>query len=277
VRTCRFRHGVEERWGVVEEASAHGPARTQERGPAQGDLLRADPAGGQIVRALTAEPWAGGLPEGRPIRLSEVELLAPVRPSKVVCVGRNYQAHARELGNELPPQPLIFLKPSTSIVGPQEAIVCPPQSADVQHEAELGVVLGRALTRATAAEAKQAVFGWTCVNDVTARDIQREEKQFTRAKGFDTFCPVGPVVETTLDPMELTVIGRVNGKERQRGHVRDMKWDPYELLSFISHVMTLLPGDLVSTGTPEGVGRMDRGDWVEVEVPGIGILRNPVT
>ena len=122
-----------------------------------------------------------------------------------------------------------------------------------------------------------AVFGWTCVNDVTARDIQREEKQFTRAKGFDTFCPVGPVVETTLDPMELTVIGRVNGKERQRGHVRDMKWDPYELLAFISHVMTLLPGDLVSTGTPEGVGRMDRGDWVEVEIPGIGILRNPVT
>jgi len=262
---------------VVEDGPAHGAARAQERGPAQGDLLRGAVEGGPVVRALTAEPWAGGLPEGKPIRLSEVELLAPVRPTKVVCVGRNYQAHARELGNEMPAQPLIFLKPSTSVIGPQEAIVCPPSSADVQHEAELGVVLGRALTRATAAEAKAAVFGWTCVNDVTARDIQREEKQFTRAKGFDTFCPVGPVVETSLDPMELTVIGRVNGKERQRGHVRDMKWDPYELLSFISHVMTLLPGDVVSTGTPEGVGRMDRGDWVEVEIPGIGVLRNPVT
>jgi 2-keto-4-pentenoate hydratase/2-oxohepta-3-ene-1,7-dioic acid hydratase in catechol pathway len=241
---------VEVRWGLVE---------------------------GESVRALTAEPWSGGLPEGKPVRLSEVALLAPVRPSKVVCVGRNYLAHARELGNELPAQPLIFLKPSTAVIGPLEAVVCPPQSKDVQHEAELGVVMGRALTRAGAAEAKQAVFGWTCVDDVTARDIQREEKQFTRAKGFDTFCPVGPVVETSLDPLELTVICRLNGVERQRGHTRDMKWDPYELLSFISHVMTLLPGDLVSTGTPEGVGRMDPGDWVEVEIPGIGVLRNPVT
>jgi 2-keto-4-pentenoate hydratase/2-oxohepta-3-ene-1,7-dioic acid hydratase in catechol pathway len=250
MRTCRFRHGLDERWGVVE---------------------------GQAVRALTAEPWAGGLPEGKPIGLSEVVLLAPVRPSKVVCIGRNYLAHARELGNEVPAQPLIFLKPSTAVVGPQEAIVCPPQSKDVQHEAELGVVLGQALTRASAAEAKQAVFGWTCLNDVTARDIQREEKQFTRAKGFDTFCPVGPVVETNLDPTELTVICRVNGVERQRGYTRDMAFDPYAILAFISGVMTLLPGDVVATGTPEGVGRIDRGDWVEVEIPGIGVLRNPVT
>jgi 2-keto-4-pentenoate hydratase/2-oxohepta-3-ene-1,7-dioic acid hydratase in catechol pathway len=250
MRTCRYRHGIHERWGVVE---------------------------GEAVRPLSAEPWAGGLPEGRPVPLAEVVLLAPVRPGKVVCVGRNYLAHARELGNEVPREPLLFLKPSTAVVGPQEAIVCPPQSKDVQHEAELGVVLGRALTRASAAEAKAAVFGWTCLNDVTARDIQREEKQFTRAKGFDTFCPVGPVVETNLDPVDLTVVCRVNGVERQRGHTRDMAFDPYALLSFISHVMTLLPGDLVATGTPEGVGRLQRGDWVEVEIPGIGILRNPVT
>jgi len=232
---------------------------------------------GEAVRALTAEPWAGGLPEGKPVRLSEVTLLAPVAPSKVVCVGKNYLAHAREMGGEVPKVPLLFLKPPTAVIGPQEAIRCPASSQDVQHEAELGVVLGRALSRAGAAEAKQAIFGFTCLNDVTARDIQREEKQFTRCKGFDTFCPVGPVVETSLDPCDLTVLCRVNGVERQRGYTRDMAFDPYALLAFISEVMTLLPGDVVATGTPEGVGRVQRGDWVEVEIPGIGILRNPVT
>jgi 2-keto-4-pentenoate hydratase/2-oxohepta-3-ene-1,7-dioic acid hydratase in catechol pathway len=249
VKTCRFRAGGEERWGVIE---------------------------GDRVRALTAEPWSGGLPEGKPLPLSEVTLLAPVRPSKVVCVGRNYAAHARELGNEVPKQPLLFLKPPSAVIGPQQEIRCPPGSSDVQHEAELGVVLGRALSRAGAAEARQAIFGYTCLNDVTARDIQREEKQFTRAKGFDTFCPVGPWIDTSLDPGELTVACRVNGAERQRGNTRDMIFDPYALLAFISSVMTLLPGDLVATGTPEGVGRFERGDVVEVEVSGLGILRNPV-
>jgi 2-keto-4-pentenoate hydratase/2-oxohepta-3-ene-1,7-dioic acid hydratase in catechol pathway len=249
MRTCRYRHGIDERWGLLE---------------------------GEAVRPLSAEPWAGGLPEGRPVPLAEVVLLAPVRPGKVVCVGRNYLAHARELGNEVPKEPLLFLKPSTAVVGPQEAIVCPPQSKDVQHEAELGVVLGRALTRATAAEARQAVFGFTCLNDVTARDIQRAESHFTRAKSYDTFCPVGPVVETNLDPMDQVVICRVNGEQRQRGSTRDMVVDPYALVGFISHVMTLLPGDLVSTGTPEGVGPIRRGDWVEIEVSGVGVLKNPV-
>jgi 2-keto-4-pentenoate hydratase/2-oxohepta-3-ene-1,7-dioic acid hydratase in catechol pathway len=249
VKTCRFRAGGEERWGVIE---------------------------GDRVRALTAEPWSGGLPEGKPLPLSEVTLLAPVRPSKVVCVGRNYAAHARELGNEVPKQPLLFLKPPSAVIGPQQEIRCPPGSSDVQHEAELGVVLGRALSRAGAAEARQAIFGYTCLNDVTARDIQREEKQFTRAKGFDTFCPVGPWIDTSLDSGELTVACRVNGTERQRGNTRDMIFDPSALLAFISSVMTLLPGDLVATGTPEGVGRFERGDVVEVEVSGLGILRNPV-
>jgi len=249
VRVCRFRLGGRDRYGAIE---------------------------GVGVRALTAAPWSGGLPEGKPIALADVALLAPVEPSKVVCVGRNYRAHAKELGNEVPPVPLLFLKPSTSIVGPQEAIRSPEQSKEVHHEAELAVVLGRPLSRASAAEARLAVFGYTCLNDVTARDIQREEKKFTRAKGFDTFCPVGPVVETAIDPMDVSVVCRVNGEERQRGQTRDMTFDPFALLSFISHVMTLLPGDVVATGTPEGVGPIRRGDWVEVEIPGIGVLRNPV-
>jgi 2-keto-4-pentenoate hydratase/2-oxohepta-3-ene-1,7-dioic acid hydratase in catechol pathway len=249
MRTCRFRRAGQDRYGVIE---------------------------GQEVRALTAAPWAGGLPEGKPVPLAGVSLLAPVEPSKVVCVGRNYVAHAKEMGNDVPKVPLIFMKPSTSVVGPQEAIRCPEMSKEVHHEGELGVVVGRALTRATPAEVREAIFGYTCVNDVTARDIQREEKQFTRAKGFDTFCPVGPVVETTFDPLDASVVCRVNGSERQRGATRDMAFDVFALLSFISQVMTLLPGDLIATGTPEGVGPIRRGDWVEVEVAGIGILRNPV-
>jgi 2-keto-4-pentenoate hydratase/2-oxohepta-3-ene-1,7-dioic acid hydratase in catechol pathway len=250
VRICRFRRAGQDRYGAVE---------------------------GSVVRPYSAAPWAGGLADGAPVPLADVTLLAPVEPSKVVCVGRNYVAHAKELGNEVPKVPLIFLKPSTSVVGPQEAIRCPEQSREVHHEGELGVVIGRPLGRATAAEAREAVFGYTCLNDVTARDIQREEKQFTRAKGFDTFCPIGPVVETAFDPLDASVVCRVNGEERQRGYTRDMAFDVFALLAFISGVMTLLPGDVVATGTPEGVGPIRRGDWVEVEVPGIGLLRNPVT
>jgi 2-keto-4-pentenoate hydratase/2-oxohepta-3-ene-1,7-dioic acid hydratase in catechol pathway len=249
MKTCRFRLAGRDAYGLVE---------------------------GNQVRALTAAPWAGGLPEGKPVPLADVRLLAPVEPTKVVCIGRNYRAHAKELGNEVPKVPLVFMKPSTSVVGSEEAIRYPEQSKEVHHEAELGVVVGRTLTRATAAEARLAVFGYTCLNDVTARDIQREEKQFTRAKGFDTFCPAGPLVVTDLDPMEVSVVCRVNGAEKQRGTTRDMVHDPFALLSFISNVMTLLPGDLVATGTPEGVGAMQRGDVVEVEISGIGVLRNPV-
>jgi 2-keto-4-pentenoate hydratase/2-oxohepta-3-ene-1,7-dioic acid hydratase in catechol pathway len=249
MRTCRFRWNGAERHGVVE---------------------------GDGVRALTGAPWAGGLPEGRPIPLANVELLAPVEPTKIVCVGRNYRAHAKELGNEVPAVPLLFLKPPSAIVGPQQAIRCPEQSSEVHHEAELGVVLARPLSRATAVEARAAVFGYTGLNDVTARDIQRAEKHFTRAKGFDTFCPVGPVVDTSLDPLDLSVVCRVNGEERQRGNTRDMVFDPFALVAFISGVMTLLPGDVVATGTPEGVGTIRRGDWVEVEISGVGVLRNPV-
>ena len=249
MRTCRYRHGGGERWGVVE---------------------------GDRVRPLTAEPWAGGLPEGKPLALSEVTLLAPVRPSKVVCVGRNYRAHAKELGNEVPKEPLLFIKPSTAVIGPMQEIRIPEASKEVHHEAELAAVIGRPLTRGSAVEAREAIFGWTCLNDVSARDIQRAEQHFTRAKSYDTFCPVGPFVETNLDPMDQVVVCRVNGEQRQRGSTRDMVVDPYALVAFISQVMTLLPGDLVSTGTPEGVGPIRRGDWVEVEVSGVGVLKNPV-
>jgi 2-keto-4-pentenoate hydratase/2-oxohepta-3-ene-1,7-dioic acid hydratase in catechol pathway len=249
VRTCRFARGGREHHGLVE---------------------------GERVRALTAEPWAGGLPEGPAVALADVTLLAPVTPSKVVAVGRNYSEHAKELGNEVPKEPLIFIKPSTSVVGPDAPIRLPPRSSEVHYEAELAAVIGRALTRATAAEAKQAVFGWTCLNDVTARDIQRAEAHFTRAKSFDTFCPVGPVIDTAVDPLEVSVVCRVNGQERQRGHAREMVFDPYAVIAFISQIMTLLPGDVVSTGTPKGVGPMRAGDSVEVEITGIGVLRNPV-
>jgi len=249
MRICRFRHAGQDRYGTVE---------------------------GPLVRPMTAAPWAGGLPDGKAIALADVQLLAPAEPSKVVCVGRNYRAHAKELGNEVPTTPLLFLKPPSAVVGPQEAIRIPEQSKEVHHEAELGVVMGRSLSRATPVDAKLAVFGYTCLNDVSARDIQREEKQFTRAKGFDTFCPVGPFVETALDPMDASVVCRVNAAERQRGHTRDMVFDPFALIAFISQVMTLWPGDVIATGTPEGVGAIQRGDWVEVEISGIGVLRNPV-
>jgi 2-keto-4-pentenoate hydratase/2-oxohepta-3-ene-1,7-dioic acid hydratase in catechol pathway len=249
VRICRFRRAGVDRYGQVEDGG---------------------------IRPLSAAPWLGGLADGPPVPLQEVQLLAPVEPSKIVCVGKNYEAHAKELGSEVPRLPLLFLKPPTTIVGPQEPVRCPAASQEVHHEAELAVVIGRTLTAATPVEARMGIFGYTCVNDVTARDIQREEKHFTRSKSFDTFCPVGPVVETNLDPLDVGVVCRVNGAERQRGSTRDMVVDPYALVSFISSVMTLLPGDLVSTGTPEGVGVIKRGDWVEVEVTGVGVLRNPV-
>lgn len=250
MRTCRFRRGGRELHGVID---------------------------GLEVRALSAEPWAGGLPQGPSFKLSEVTLLAPTVPTKVVLVGRNYRAHAKELGNEVPKEPLIFLKPSTAVVGPGAPIRLPEVSKEVHYEGEMACVMGKALGRArNAAEAREAVFGWTCLNDVTARDIQRAEAHFTRAKSFDTFCPLGPVIETAMDPLEAVVTCRVNGEQRQRGFARDMAFDPFALVAFISNAMTLLPGDVVATGTPEGVGRLERGDWVEVEVSGVGVLKNPV-
>ena len=199
-----------------------------------------------------------------------------VQPTKIVCVGRNYAAHARELGNEVPREPLLFFKPPSSLIGPGDAIVLPAASQQVEYEAEIGVVIGKRARKVRERDAMAYVRGFTCANDVSARDLQKTDGQWGRAKGFDTFCAVGPVVAEGLDWGRLEVIGRLNGEERQRGHTRDMVFSIPVLIEYISHIMTLEPGDLILTGTPEGVGRMQAGDVVEVEIPGIGALRNPV-
>lgn len=198
------------------------------------------------------------------------------RPSKIVCVGRNYVEHAREHGAEVPKAPLLFLKPPSALIGNGEPILLPTTSSQVEHEAEIGIVIGTRLHLATPAEAEAGIRGFVCLNDVTARDLQRADGQWSRAKGFDTFCPVGPRVVSGLNWRELEVLARVNGVERQRGRASEMVFPIPDLLSYISHVMTLEPGDLVATGTPSGVGPIRAGDVVEVEIPGIGVLRNPV-
>ena len=198
------------------------------------------------------------------------------RPSKIVCVGRNYADHAKELGNEVPAAPLLFLKPPSAMIGTGEVIVLPPASSRVEFEAEIGVVVGRRMHHVAAEEAERWIQGFVCLNDVTARDLQKSDGQWSRAKGFDTFCPVGPRIAEGLDWRELEVIGRVNGQERQRGLSAQMVFSIPFLLAYISEIMTLEPGDLVATGTPAGVGPLAPGDVVEVEIPGVGILRNPV-
>jgi 2-keto-4-pentenoate hydratase/2-oxohepta-3-ene-1,7-dioic acid hydratase in catechol pathway len=200
-----------------------------------------------------------------------------VQPTKIVCIGRNYAAHARELGNEVPAEPLIFLKPPSALLPPGAAIVVPHQSKRVEHEAEIGVVIGARARDVSEQDALSYVAGYTCVNDVTARDLQKTDGQWTRAKGFDTFCPIGPTVMAGLDYRDLEVICRVNGTVRQHGHARDMMFSIPRLVSYVSGIMTLEPGDVIATGTPEGVGPLAPGDMVEVEIPGIGLLANPVT
>ena len=199
-----------------------------------------------------------------------------LKPSKIVCVGRNYADHAKELGNEVPKAPLIFLKPPSSIIASGEPIVLPKASTQVEHEAEIGVVIGTRLRNAPEKEAERGIRGFACLNDVTARDLQKTDGQWTRAKGFDTFCPVGPRIAEGLDWWTLEVTGRVNGQERQRARASDMVFSIPALLSYISGVMTLEPGDLVATGTPAGVGPLVAGDVVEIEIPGVGVLSNPV-
>jgi 2-keto-4-pentenoate hydratase/2-oxohepta-3-ene-1,7-dioic acid hydratase in catechol pathway len=214
---------------------------------------------------------------GKQIALSEVDVLAPVTPSKIVCVGRNYREHAAELGNKMPDEPLLFLKAPSAIIGNGDCIQLPPESAQVEHEGELGVIIAREAHRlAEDDDPLNYVLGYTCVNDVTARDLQRKDVQFTRAKSFDTFCPVGPWIETELDPLNLTVKTRVNGVEKQSGRTVDMAFSVPYLIRYIASVMTLFPGDLIVTGTPAGVSRLNVGNTVEVEIEGIGILQNRV-
>jgi 2-keto-4-pentenoate hydratase/2-oxohepta-3-ene-1,7-dioic acid hydratase in catechol pathway len=198
------------------------------------------------------------------------------RPGKIVCVGRNYREHARELGNDVPTEPLLFLKPPSSVVADQDAIVLPAASTQVEHEGEIGVVIGTALHRVSEGEAAKAVRGVVALNDVTARDLQKLDPQWTRAKGFDTFCPIGEEWRGAPDLESLTVVTRVNGLERQRGRSADMVFSIPMLLAYISRIMTLEPGDVVATGTPAGVGTLSAGDMVEVEVLGCSRVRNPV-
>ncbi|MBA3341508.1 MAG: fumarylacetoacetate hydrolase family protein [Gemmatimonadaceae bacterium] len=198
------------------------------------------------------------------------------RPGKIVCIGRNYREHAKELGNEVPTEPLIFLKPSTSVIGDGDAIVLPEQSERVEFEGEVGIVIGDTLARASESDAVRGIRGIVALNDVTARDLQRKDTQFTRAKGFDTFCPIGNVATGARDLTRLTVITRVNDEERQRASTSEMVFPIAMLLSYVSHVMTLEPGDILATGTPAGVGPLAPGDVVEVEVEGLSMVSNPV-
>ncbi len=211
------------------------------------------------------------------LSLSEVTLLAPVAPSKIVCVGRNYREHAAELGNKMPDEPLLFLKPSSALIANGDCIELPAQSGQVEHEGELGVVIGRAASKlGDDDDPFKYILGYTCVNDVTARDLQRKDVQFTRGKSFDTFCPVGPFVVNDLDPQSVTVTTRLNGVVKQKGNTADMAFSVPFLVRYISQIMTLNPGDLIATGTPAGVSPMKDGDVVEVEIDGIGVLRNPI-
>ena len=231
---------------------------------------------GGTVRVLKGTFFQEPIPSGEDLPLEEVRLLSPVLPSKVVGVARNYPAHAEELGNPLPPEPLVFFKPATSVIGPGDAIPLPPGSGRVDHEGELAVVIGRLCRRVPEDEAARYVLGYTCANDVTARDWQRSDGQWARAKGSDGFCPLGPWLETEVDPSNLEVAVQVNGDLRQSGRTSEMVFSPAALIAYISRTITLLPGDVLLTGTPPGVSAMHPGDRVAVEVEGIGVLENSV-
>lgn len=228
------------------------------------------------VHVLSAAPWAAPHRTGEVYALDAVTWLVPSEATKVVAIGQNYRKHAEEMGKAVPVEPLIFMKPMTALNAHGSNIVLPPASQEVHHEAELGLVIGARLSRATEEEAAAAIFAVTCFNDVTARDIQKREVQHTRAKSYDTFACCGPWMVRGLDVSDLEVRCRLNGAPKQSGRTSDMVHSPAKLVAFISHVMTLLPGDVVSTGTPSGVGPMQAGDVVEVEIDGIGVLRNPV-
>jgi len=232
---------------------------------------------GNEVREITGRPWESWSAGSRKWSVQDVRFIAPVEPSKIVCVGRNYAAHAAELGNEVPKEPLIFLKPPSSIVGPDEPVVLTPLSQRVEHEGELALVIGRQCAHLKDdADALSYVAGYTCLNDVTARDIQKSDVQFTRGKGFDTFCPIGPHIETQLNPEDVLVELHVNGALRQTGRTSLMVYPVTFLVRWISRMMTLVPGDVIATGTPAGVGPLVAGDVAEVSVEGVGVLRNPV-
>ncbi|MFP5331762.1 MAG: fumarylacetoacetate hydrolase family protein [Acidimicrobiia bacterium] len=240
-----------------------------------GDDIAYGLAESEGVTLYQGSPFFVWEPTETMIPWERVQLLAPTLPSKVLCVGKNYVDHAAEFDGEVPEEPVIFMKPATSVIGPDARIVLPPQSDLVHHEAELVAVIGKVAKNVRAEDAHQYIFGYTAGNDVTARDLQARDGQWTRAKGFDTFCVLGPAIETEFDPLEkMEVSCRVNGELRQSGFTSDMVFGVAEVLEYVSAVMTLLPGDVIMTGTPAGVGPIEHGDLVEVEVEGIGVIAN---
>jgi 2-keto-4-pentenoate hydratase/2-oxohepta-3-ene-1,7-dioic acid hydratase in catechol pathway len=262
VRIARFTTGEDPQFGVVTgELDEHGEI---------------DPDA--TVVAIASDPLYAGIHlTDQQLRLEDVRLLAPVLPrSKVVGIGRNYAAHAAELGHDMPTEPLMFLKPNTSVVGPGDPVFYPRQTQELHYEGELAVVIGRICRDVPPEQVSEVVFGYTVGNDVTARDLQRNDVQFTRAKGFDSFCPLGPWIETDLDVSALRVQTFLNGDVKQDGSTKDMIFDVPTLVAHVSSVMTLLPGDVILTGTPEGVGPMEVGDEVDVVVEGIGALNNRI-
>ena len=257
MRIARFAKGDGVAYGVVEGEAAQTIAELY------GHPFGIDPSGVRLT--------------GQRYPLAEVRLLAPVLPSKVVAVGKNYAEHVREMGSELPAEPVLFLKPSTSVTGPGDRIAYPVKLTDrVDYEGELAVIIGRLCRDVPKERAYDVIFGYTCANDVTARDLQLTDGQWTRAKGFDTFCPLGPWMETATDPSDLGITTTVNGEVRQHARTRELLWDVPSLIEYVSAVMTLLPGDVLLTGTPEGVGPLTDGDEVSVTVESIGTLTNKV-
>ncbi|WP_427891060.1 fumarylacetoacetate hydrolase family protein [Kribbella sp. GL6] len=258
MRIARFSVDDEPKYGVVETDDPEGLVGT--------------------VNVLDSDPlYRSAQFTGEKLQLADVRLLAPVIPrSKVVCVGRNYAAHAAELGNDVPKQPMIFLKPNTSVIGPRDGIVYPEQTNDLHFEGELAIVIGRIVRDLPKERVNEAIFGYTIANDVTARDLQKSDGQWARAKGYDTFCPLGPWISTELDVTDLRVSTELNGEPRQDGRTSQFIFDIPEVLAYITSFTTLLPGDVVLTGTPAGVGPMLPGDEVSVSIEGIGTLTNKV-
>mgnify|MGYP005842963943 CR=1 FL=1 len=241
-----------------------------------GDRIAHGVLEGDAIRALRGTFFEDPVPTGEEVPADDVRLLAPVLPAKVIGVAKNFPAHAAEFASEVPEEPLLFLKPSTAVSGPGDPIPLPPISRRVDYEGELAVVVGRIARNVRAEDASAYILGYTCANDVTLRDLQGRDGQWTRAKGFDGSCPLGPWIQTELDPTDVRIETRLNGETRQFASTADMVFGVASLIEFVTTFMTLLPGDVILTGTPEGVGRLSPGDRVEVEVEGIGVLANPV-
>jgi 2-keto-4-pentenoate hydratase/2-oxohepta-3-ene-1,7-dioic acid hydratase in catechol pathway len=249
VKIVRFTHGQKAEYGVLYE---------------------------DAIKSIEDSPFEAINETHQFHRLGDIRLLPPCVPSKVVALGVNYRSHGEEMNHRIPEEPLIFIKPSTSVIGPEDYIIYPPSSQRVDYEGELGVVIKSPARNVSAQQARRHILGYTCLNDVTARDLQAKDKQWTRSKGFDTFCPIGPCIETDLDPADLPLETLLNGEIKQQTRTSQLIFGVYELVSFISNVMTLLPGDVVATGTTSGIGPMQPGDTVEVKIEGIGTLRNYV-